>query len=140
MKVNEVVPFLAVKDLAKSLAFYVGGLGFTKTDEWVDEDIPRWCRLKIGKAGLMLQQFPTEGPEARKYGDFKGEGVIFCFFCDDAVAFYRAVKSRKVHASEPTVGNGLWVTRVQDPDGYRLDFQSPTDVAEDTKLSAFKGS
>jgi hypothetical protein len=32
------------------------------------------------------------------------------------------------------VGNGLWVTSFADPDGYRLDFESPTDVPEDTKL------
>lgn len=37
------------------------------------------------------------------------------------------------------MGNGLWVTSVQDPDGYRLDFESPTDVAEETVYSAEPG-
>jgi hypothetical protein len=26
----------------------------------------------------------------------------------------------------------MWVTVVEDPDGYKLDFESPTDVAEET--------
>ncbi len=29
----------------------------------------------------------------------------------------------------------MWVTAVSDPDGYKLDFESVTDVPEDTKLS-----
>jgi lactoylglutathione lyase len=32
------------------------------------------------------------------------------------------------------LGNGAWeVVGLIDPDGYRLDFESPTDVAEDTQ-------
>jgi hypothetical protein len=30
------------------------------------------------------------------------------------------------------VGDGLWVTSVQDPDDYRPDFESPTDLPEET--------
>jgi hypothetical protein len=32
----------------------------------------------------------------------------------------------------PFVGNRLWVTQLVDPDGYKLDFESPTDVPEET--------
>ena len=133
--VSEVVPFFAVEDMAQSLAFYVDGLGFTLNHKWVDEGVLRWCRLQLGGAGLMLQQFKTEGHDSRQFSDRKGEGVSLCFFCDDAVAFYRQVTSRGIDASEPRVGNGLWVTGLTDPDGYELSFQSPTDVAEDTRLS-----
>jgi len=31
------------------------------------------------------------------------------------------------------VGNGLWVTSVTDPDGYRLDFESLTDMPEESE-------
>ena len=37
-----------------------------------------------------------------------------------------------IGASRPFVGNNLWVTSLTDPDGYRLDFESPTDVPEET--------
>lgn len=43
--------------------------------------------------------------------------------------------SRGIEASEPQVGNNMWVTGLTDPDGYRLFFESATDVPEETKLS-----
>jgi len=135
MSVNEVVPFLAVEDMQQSVAFYVEGLGFTFKNKWVDEGLLRWCQLQLGNASLMLQQFKTEGHDARQFSPNKGQGVSLCFFCDDAVAFYRQVRSRGIDASEPRVGNGLWVTQMTDPDGYELLFESPTDAAEGTKLS-----
>jgi lactoylglutathione lyase len=33
----------------------------------------------------------------------------------------------------------MWVVSLSDPDGYRLEFESPTDVPEETKLSEWKG-
>ena len=135
MSVNEVVPFLAVRDMEKSVAFYVGGLGFTFKNKWVKEDVLRWCDIRLGKAGLMLQQFRTEGHDSLQLSDNLGEGVGLFFFCEDAVALYRAWETKGLNVSEPCVGNGMWVTHVSDPDGYRLAFESKTDVAEETKLS-----
>ena len=135
MKVTEVVPFLAVADMRASLAFYVDGLGFAMENKWIDGGVLRWCQLRLGSAAVMLQQFRTEGPDARRFGANKGEGVELCFFCADAVAFCRTVRGRGIAASEPQVGNRLWVTEMKDPDGYRLLFESPTDLLEETKLS-----
>jgi predicted lactoylglutathione lyase len=135
MCINEVVPFLAVKDIQKSLAFYINGLGCEVKNEWKDEGELRWCRLQIDDVGLMLQQFKTEGHDSRQFSDNKGEGVSLCFFCQDAVEFYWHIKSRGINASEPVVGNGLWVTSVKDPDGYQLVFESATDIPEGTRLS-----
>jgi hypothetical protein len=28
----------------------------------------------------------------------------------------------------------MWVTALRDPDGYKIDFESPTDVPEETVL------
>ena len=135
MNVSEVVPFFAVKDMRKSLAFYVDGLGFELEGKWVDEGVIRWCMLRIGNAAVMLQEFRTEGHDSRQFSENKGEGVSLFFFCDDAVEFYRDVRSRGVDASEPVVGNRMWVTSIADPDGYNLSFESPTDVPEETRLS-----
>ena len=134
MRVNKVVPFFAVEDMARSVAFYIDGLGFEFEFKWEKEGLLQFCNLQLGEANLMLQQFKTEGHDARQFSDNKGEGVALCFFCDDAVEYYRAVRSRGIDAAEPQVGNGLWVTSIADPDGYNLQFQSPTDVAEGTKL------
>lgn len=138
MHINEVVPFLAVKDMVRSVSFYVDGLGFEITARWEPEGQLRWCRLQRGDAGLMLQQFKTDGHDARTFSENKGEGVSLMFMCDDVIDYYRELKERGHDASEPQVGNALWVTDVRDPDGYRLSFEAPTDVSEGTKLSEWE--
>ena len=80
----------------------------------------------------MLQELKGEGHEPWFPSGKVGEGVSICFMCKDALAFYREVRSRGVAASTPFVGNAMWVTSLRDPDGYRLDFESPTDVPEET--------
>lgn len=58
-----------------------------------------------------------------------------CFQCEDALALYREFKSRGVQTrGRPTVGNRLWVVPVTDPDGYRMEFSSPTDAPEESEL------
>jgi len=43
--------------------------------------------------------------------------------------FYREFKSRGIQTRKrPFVGNRLWVVPLTDPDGYRIDFESPTEV------------
>jgi lactoylglutathione lyase len=132
--VKQAVPFFSVSSMAASLRFYVDGLGFEMTNKWIDEGKLRWCWLKCGGAALMLQEF-REGSHARVPGGKPGEGVSICFICEDALAIYREVKARGIQASRPFVGNGMWVTSVSDPDGYRLEFESLTDTPEETELS-----
>jgi catechol 2,3-dioxygenase-like lactoylglutathione lyase family enzyme len=133
---QQAVPFFAVASMEASVRYYVDGLGFAMTKKWIDEGKLRWCWLERGGAALMLQEFRRQGhdswvPEG-KVG--VGVGVSICFVCEDALAFYREVKARGIEASRPQVGNGMWVTTLSDPDGYKLQFESLTDVAEDTEL------
>jgi catechol 2,3-dioxygenase-like lactoylglutathione lyase family enzyme len=58
-----------------------------------------------------------------------------CFVCRDALAIYREARSRGVAGERPFVGNAMWVTSLTDPDGYRVDFESETDVPEETVYS-----
>ena len=76
-EVTEVVPFLAVGDMPTSLAFYVDGLGFAMEGKWVDDGVLRWCRLRLGGASLMLQQFRTSGHDAR-YGSATSTARAWC--------------------------------------------------------------
>ena len=133
--VREVVPFLHVSDMEKSLRYYIDGLGFTMKNKWVVDGEVRWCWLAKGGAALMLQEFPKQGHDSLVTSGKVGEGVSLCFICDDAVAIYDDFRSRGMNASEPEVGNAMWVTGLSDADGYRLYFESPTDTPEDTKLS-----
>jgi lactoylglutathione lyase len=83
----------------------------------------------------MLQDFWKHGQPGGAPEGKLGLGVTICFQCADALAFYREVRSKGIQASTPFVGNGLWTTTLTDPDGYRLEFGSPTDVPEETVLS-----
>lgn len=133
--VKQAVPFFRVLDMEASLRYYVDGLGFAMTKRWIDDGKLRWCWLELGRAALMLQEFRTDGHDSWKPGGKVGEGVTICFICEDALAIYRAVTAKGIPASRPFVGNGMWVTSLADPDGYQLDFESLTDVPEDTQLA-----
>jgi len=133
--VKEVVPFFGVSSMEGSVRFYVDKLGFVMKHQWVPDGKLRWCWLTLGGASLMLQEFWTDGHHKGRPEGKLGLGVSLCFTCQDAIAIYREVTSRGIKASEPQVGNNMWVTDVTDPDGYRLFFESATDVPEETKLS-----
>lgn len=83
----------------------------------------------------MLQEYWKDGAPGGAPEGRLGQGVSICFMCADAIAIYKALVERKVDAKRPFVGNSLWVTSVADPDGYRLDFESPTDAPEETLYS-----
>ena len=133
--VKQAVPFFRVSNIEKSVCCYVDGLGFEMTRKWIVEGNLRWCWLQHGGAALMLQEFPKQGHDSWSPKGNVGEGVTICFQCDDALAIYRAVTAKGIQASRPFVGNGMWVTSLSDPDGYRIEFESLTDVPEDTQYS-----
>jgi lactoylglutathione lyase len=137
--VKEVVPFLCVSSMERSLRYYLDGLGFQMKNKWVVDGKVRWCRLAMGGARLMLQEFAKEGHDSWVPEGKVGDGVSLWFVCEDALAMYDELRSRGIEASEPQVGNGMWVTTLSDPDGYRIHFESTTDTPEDTKLSEVKG-
>jgi catechol 2,3-dioxygenase-like lactoylglutathione lyase family enzyme len=131
LNVKQSVPFFMVSDMQASLRFYVDGLGFTKTGEWVPRDRIEWCWLQYDGAALMLQEY-REG--FRPEGTL-GLGVSVCFICDDALAIYRQTKARGLRVTTPPfVGNNSWVVEFTDPDGYAVLFESATDVPEETVL------
>ena len=133
--VTSVVPFLRVSDMQLSVRFYVEGLGFTITHRWDDGGKLRWCWMELGGAEFMLQEFWKEGHHTGRPAGELGLGVSLVFICEDALAIYREVTSRGIQASRPFVGNGMWVTSLSDPDGYKIHFESYTDVPEETELS-----
>jgi hypothetical protein len=137
--VKQVVPFLCVSSMERSLRYYLDGLGFQVRNQWVVDGQVRWCWLTLGGAALMLQQFATEGHDSWKPQGKAGDGVSLYFLCEDALAVYDALVSRGIAASEPQVGNGMWVIKLSDPDGYSIHFESLADTPEETRLSEVRG-
>ena len=138
--VQQAVPFFNVTDIEASLRFYVDGLGFVMTNRWDPEGRLRWCWLRLGDTAIMLQQYWRDGRPGGAPAGPLGQGVSICFMCADAIAIYHAITSRGIVAQRPYVGNCLWVTSVSDPDGYRLEFESPTDAPEESVYAEPAGS
>ena len=129
--VKQAVPFFMVTNIDASLRFYVDGLGFTLKNAWRPRGTIEWCLLELDDVALMLQEYR----EGRRPDGPLGQGVSICFMCADAIKIYKDLVARGVDAKRPFVGNGLWVTSVADPDGHRIDFESPTDATEETEYS-----
>ncbi len=136
--VKQAVPFFGVSNIEDSVRYYVDGLGFEMTNRWIDDGKLRWCWLERGGASLMLQEFWKDGQHANMPEGKLGEGVSICFICEDALAIYHEFRSRGIQASKPFVGNGMWVTSLSDPDGYRIFFESYTDAPEETEFSDWR--
>lgn len=133
--VREAVPFFMVTDIDASLRFYVDGLGFKMTNSWRPEGPDRvtWCSLQIGSASIMLQKFARKDGKTGRPEGALGQGVSVCFMCEDALAIYRDAVAKGLAPQRPFVGNNMWVVSFADPDGYRVDFESVTDVAEEAE-------
>jgi len=127
--VQQTVPFFMVSNMEASLRFYIDGLGFRRTNQWIVDNKIRWCWLQLGGAAHMLQEYRADSPLAAAK---RGEGVSICFQCKDALAIYHDAIAHGLKPQRPFVGNNMWVTILTDPDGYKLDFESPTDVPEET--------
>jgi len=130
--VQQAVPFFMVSNIEASICYYVDGLGFEMTKHWIDEGKLKWCWLQHGGAALMLQEYRKDKIPSGK----RGEGVSICFQCSDALAIYHAAAARGINAKRPFVGNAMWVVIFSDPDGYKLDFQSPTHAPEETEYNS----
>ena len=131
------VPFFIVTDMEKSLLFYTEGLGFTIAKQWTPRGPIEWCWLERDGIAIMLQQPASTDHAIYVAGKEKGAGITICVQCNDALALYHEFKDRNLSVTEPFVGNNRWVFQVTDPDGYRLEFESDTDVPEETTYTAW---
>ena len=120
-----------VTDIDRSLEFYVNGLGFQLKIDWRPKGRIEWCWLEREGVALMLQEYRAGFLPKEKLGI----GISICFICQDALQLYTEFLRNGLIPMEPFVGNKMWVTTINDPDGYKLDFESTTDVAEETKYS-----
>jgi len=132
---KQAVPFFMVTDMERSLDFYVKGLGFDIKMDWQPRGRVEWCWLEREGVALMLQEYR----EGRLPKEKPGQGVTICFICEDALDLYQEFLKKELSPSEPFVGNKMWVISLIDPDGYKLDFESNTEVPEGTKYKVVSG-
>ena len=132
VQIEQTVPFFWVRDIQRSRAFFEKTLGFTLKRQWVDGGRLQWCWLARDGAAVMLQEIAGEAARSGITAS-SAPSVAIYFICNDALAFYRELRSRGVEVRRPTVGNGMWVVEIDDPDGRRLFFESATVTPEGTE-------
>ena len=121
--------------MERSLNFYVNGLGFEIAYKWIDEGKLSWCWLQLGEAAVMLQECKKQGHDSWVPDGKVGIGVSIYFICEDALEIFHEARLKGLQPETPFVGNGMWVTGLSDPDGYRLFFESATHEPEESVFS-----
>jgi catechol 2,3-dioxygenase-like lactoylglutathione lyase family enzyme len=122
--VRQLWPLLHVRDIERSIRFYVDSLGFELAGQAASNGQVFWCRLERGGATLMLERRPR-GLELRSP---PAPEVALYFVCDDVDAMAREFAERGVEMGPPTDAYyGMRQIFVPDPDGYAVCFESPTE-------------
>ncbi|MFN3648727.1 MAG: VOC family protein [Armatimonadota bacterium] len=125
---------LYVRDVRRSVDFYVNGLGFTFGGWWDDsvhdynldlqaEGDFRYARLSAGPQPLALHATDAESAP--------GGGAYFHLRVEAVDAYHRAVTGHGVEAVLPSQLPWGWrMFTVTDPDGHHWGFYTPVAGAE----------
>ncbi|MEO6209635.1 MAG: VOC family protein [Gemmatimonadaceae bacterium] len=115
---------LTVRDIQKSLSWYVDVLGFTVSQRHEREGILRAISLRAGDVQLLIGL--DDG--ARGFDRVKGEGFSLQITTDDDIddVAARIKRAGGVLVTEPaTMPWGARAFRVHDPDGFKLTISTP---------------
>ena len=140
MRVLQSIPYLRVRDMQRSIAFYVDGLGFELKDSSTAEDGLFWASLSLDACQLMLSHRPSRfladgHPEDDHEHDDQGRHVfnlqasqngelnfVTYLYVDDVDATYEELlsssASRPIDRAARQVLRRPRVPRSTTPDGY----------------------
>jgi len=120
LRLKSFTPSITVNDLARSIAFYEGALGFFVGERWMDGDVVRGVMLKAGASEFALSQDDWKQGRDRK----KGLGFrIWCDTAQDLDAIAARVKAAGFALTEEPSDQpsmGIRSFSLDDPDGFHL--------------------
>ena len=120
LRLKSFTPSITVNDLARSIAFYEGALGFFVGEKWMDGDVLRGVMLKAGASEFALSQDDWKMGRDRK----KGQGFrIWCDTSQDIDTLAARVKAAGFALTEEPsdqASMGIRSFSVDDPDGFHL--------------------
>jgi hypothetical protein len=113
-RVNELIPFVHVEDVERSIAFYYR-LGFIVTSVYKYRGTPVWADLRSEGAALMVS---TDGDSI----DPAGQGVLFYLYSKNLAALREQLLADGIDVGEIRDGTPgpREEMRLTDPDGYVL--------------------
>ena len=117
---------LVVPDYDAAIAFYVGALGFTLTED-IDQGRKRWVTVEPPGGGARLVLARAEGPEqAGAVGNQAGGRVFLFLRTDDFARDHAAMLAAGVTFEEPPRHEPYGSVAVwRDPFGNRWDLIGP---------------
>ena len=118
---------LTVRDLQKSLAWYLDGVGFTIDRKIEREGKLRAVALKAGDVRLSINQ--DDG--AKGWDRVKGEGFSLRITTDqniDEIANRIKKLGGRLESEPADMPWGARIFRLKDPDGFKLVISSPRPV------------
>jgi catechol 2,3-dioxygenase-like lactoylglutathione lyase family enzyme len=112
-RVNGLIPFVHVRDVARSIAFY-HHLGFIVTSIYKYRGSPAWAELQSEGAVLMV----TTGDPV----DQVGQGILFYLYSTNLAALREQLLAAGIDVGEIVDGTPgpREEMRLTDPDGYVL--------------------
>ena len=127
--VQGMTPLLQVFDMATSLKFYCGVLGFeiVRTDGNTAPPNHNWVWLRLKGTDLMLNtayEYDERPPAADPRRVASHGDTELYFGAPDVDAVYSQLRANGLQVKEPTVAPyGMKQVNVNDPDGFSLCFQ-----------------
>ncbi len=139
MKLLGAVPYSRVSDMARSLRFYVDGLGFSLEDRLEHDGVVFFARLSKDGFGIMISDRPADlinAPHVDEHHEHDDDGqhvfrganalhdggldVLTYLYVENADAAYRELRLRGIDPAEAPQDKFYGVREffVRDPDGY----------------------
>lgn len=128
MILEKLIPNLMVEDIAITLNYYHGVLGFETINTWPEsgEEL-QWARVKKGEVEIMFQNeesLKREIPELRN--DNPSGGLTFIIMVTDVAEFYNHLyASLDVVVQIKETFHGMRQFTIRDINGYYLTFAEP---------------
>ena len=118
MKIKSSAPHFFVKDIHRSVRFYVDVLGFDEPKIWGDPA----CFAMPARDGCVVMLNQEKEEYVKPNGAFEGWDAYF--WCDDIDGFWTAIEDKVdvVHGPEDRDSYGMREIGIRDPDGYMLVF------------------
>jgi uncharacterized glyoxalase superfamily protein PhnB len=121
MKINKLTIEMMVKDVKKTVDYYVSTLGFTLTNHVGDSPII-WAQINFGEIAIMMME---EKALSEDIADFKGKtiggSVVLFIEMEGIEEFYENVKDKAEIVQEfHTTNYGTMEFAMKDVNGYVL--------------------
>ena len=123
------MPYIMVRDVGKSMAFYQAAFGFAPSDELLRDDAGNitHAALKLNDCRIMIAPEGAWGSKALSPANLGGagmQGISLYVYVADSDAHFEAAKAAGATITMPPE-DMFWGDRnygVQDPDGYNWCF------------------